>query len=79
MFTKIYPENAALPGNPWTSAPLQHRKQARSLNSFLLRSRPGEVCPDAIPKRLFSSSLPPSFASGRFAASLYSPDGTAFA
>jgi hypothetical protein len=34
----------------------------------LPRSLPGAVSPDAILERLFSSSLPPSFVPGRFAA-----------
>src|SRR5437870_13184104 len=42
---------------------------------FLLRSLP--ACRSAIPRRLFSSSLPPSFVSGRFAAFLCSQTKTA--
>jgi hypothetical protein len=38
---------------------------------YLLRSLPGSVSQVAILKRFSSSSLPPSFASGRFAAVSY--------
>jgi hypothetical protein len=44
----------------------------RSNPFYLLRSLPGAVSPVAILKRFSSSSLPPSFASGRFAAVSYS-------
>jgi hypothetical protein len=44
----------------------------RSNRFYLLRSLPGAVSPVAILKRFSSSSLPPSFASGRFAAVSYS-------
>ncbi len=42
------------------------REGAPVCNGFSLRSLPAWL--DAIPKRFFSSSLPPSFALGRFAA-----------
>lgn len=45
-----------------------------TVHPLQLRSLP--VRPDAIPERISSSSLPPSFALGRFAA-FFSPGGTA--
>ena len=48
-------------------------KGAMALPLFcVLRSLPGLFGLDAIPGRVFSSSLPPSFASGRFATSFFS-------
>lgn len=69
MFTKNYPVCSAPSGNCGAPAAL-HDMDRREPISFklLLRSLPGAVSPDEILKRFFSSSLPPSFASGRFAA-----------
>lgn len=49
------------------------RVAAGTVNPFQLRSLPAR--PDAIPERFSSSSLPPSFALGRFAA-FFSSGGT---
>ena len=65
-------------GNPGARGRV-HRGEGqgpRTPRFLLLRSRPHRRVPDAIPRRLFSSSLPPSFVSGRFAA-LFFPAGTA--
>ena len=48
-----------------------HHLKRRDSTVFLLRSHPVPRVADAIPRRLFSSSLPPSFVSGRFAATLF--------
>ena len=69
MFTKIYAHTAAAGNCTGTGALYMARWQGSQ--QFLLRSLPGAVSPDEILKRLFSSSLPPSFDSGRFAAFLF--------
>ena len=74
LFTKNYLLAKPLAGN-WRAAPALYHWQAGIVPpriQFLLRSLPGAVSPAAIPGRLFSSSLPPSFVPGRFAAFLSS-------
>ena len=70
MFTKIYARTDAPAGNCGGTDAL-YTGTWQGSQQFLLRSLPGAVSPDEILKRLFSSSLPPSFASGRFAAFLF--------
>ena len=68
VLTKTYPCSARIQGNFAIDAVLLQRlaKHRLGITVSLLRSRLGRLAFDVIPER-FSSSLPPLFASGRFA------------
>ena len=72
-FTKSYPCSAYLLGNFGAHVRLEFARAAVNYGTTvsLLRSRLSRLALGAIPER-FSSSLPPLFASGRFATFLYS-------
>ena len=73
MFTKIYCFVPPQSGNRLEITVLNPDVLRRTrVNRFLLRSLLGKN-PVAIPRRIFSSSLPPFFPSGRFAAFLFTP------
>lgn len=76
LFTELYPYNLYPGGNRWGNVRVEERRGRSGLLSGLLsRSLPGAVSLVEILRCFSSSSLPPSFTSGRFAAIFFTRRG----